>query len=89
MGLAHEPSHDRSVHHMTRKDKPRVHDAEPFMTYEEAADYLRISQVTLRTRVSKGEVPHYKIGRGGLVRFRRSELDTWMKEHAHKPEDAR
>ena len=46
------------------------------MTYEEAANFLRVSQSTLRAWVSRGEVPYARVGR--LVRFHRSSLNTWL-----------
>jgi PTS system nitrogen regulatory IIA component len=53
-------------------------DLEPLMTPEEAARYLRIAEKTIRNKVSLGQIPYCKPG--GALRFRRSELDDWMKE---------
>lgn len=53
----------------------KIH-ADPWMTTEEAADYLRISPGTVRNKVSAGEIPCHR--RGRIVRFRRSELDEWL-----------
>lgn len=52
--------------------------AERLMTVEEAAAYLGYAVGTLYNKVQAGEIPHKKLGRA--VRFRRSELDTWVEE---------
>lgn len=51
--------------------------SEPYIDYDEAAEYLSMPLGTLRNKVSAGEIPHYK--RGRIVRFRRSELDAYMR----------
>lgn len=63
---------------MTTADNGRR--PEPLMTYDEAAEYLRLSPGTLRNKVSEGTIPFVKPG--GSVRFRRAELDRWMEAEA-------
>jgi hypothetical protein len=52
------------------------------MTSQEAADYLRISEITLRKSRSKGCLfgyptpPYRKFGQ--LVRYRKPDLDAWI-----------
>jgi excisionase family DNA binding protein len=46
------------------------------MTFEEAADYLRLSHSTLYRLVQKGKVPASKVG--GAWRFKRQILDNWL-----------
>lgn len=50
------------------------------LRYQAAAEYLGIPVGTLRSLVSRGQVPHFKIteGRGGLVLFDVAELDAWL-----------
>lgn len=48
------------------------------LSYDEAAAYLGFAAGTLRNKVSAGGVPHLKLGKA--VRFRRSELDAWVRE---------
>lgn len=70
---------------VTKRDATLIHvtpmdsNAERLMTVEEAAEYLRLAEGTIKNRVSDGTIPYLKAG--GLVRFRRSELDAWMESH--------
>ena len=52
------------------------HPAIEYLTAPEAADYLRLPVRTFREKA--GGLPRYQIGRRHL--FRRSDLDTWMKQ---------
>jgi excisionase family DNA binding protein len=47
----------------------------PFMRIQELSGYLKIKVKTLYPMVPL--LPHYKVGR--LVRFRRDEIDEWMR----------
>lgn len=51
---------------------------EKYISLDEAADYLGIKPVTLRSwiRNSKYEVPAHKIGR--FWKFKCSEIDAWV-----------
>lgn len=44
---------------------------------EEAAAYLGIKKETLRTWLKRTDVPAHRIGK--LWKFKRSELDQWVK----------
>ena len=44
---------------------------------EEAANYLDITKDTIRNLIKKTDIPAHKIGK--LWKFKRSELDTWVK----------
>ncbi|MBI3615048.1 MAG: helix-turn-helix domain-containing protein [Candidatus Omnitrophica bacterium] len=48
------------------------------MTVSEVAEYLRVNPQTVYRKAKVGELPAVRIGRA--IRFRRSELDAWMKE---------
>lgn len=48
------------------------------LTAAEAAHYLGLAEGTVRNKANRREIPHVKIGRS--LRFRRSELDSWVKE---------
>jgi excisionase family DNA binding protein len=50
---------------------------EPYMTPQEAADYLRLDVQTVYKRATAGTIPCHR--RGRLIRFRRSELDAWLR----------
>ncbi|MCM8794990.1 MAG: helix-turn-helix domain-containing protein [Candidatus Omnitrophica bacterium] len=47
------------------------------MTVSEVADYLRLNPQTVYRKAKAGELPAVRIGRA--VRFRRCELETWLK----------
>lgn len=51
---------------------------EKYIGLEEAADYLGIKPVTLRTwiRKTENEVPAHKVGR--FWKFKCSEIDEWV-----------
>lgn len=48
-----------------------------YINLEEAAEYLGIKPVTLRNWIKKTDIPARKIGK--LWKFKRSELDEWVK----------
>lgn len=49
-----------------------------YISIDEAAEYLGIKTVTLRNWIKKDEhIPAHKIGK--LWKFKRSELDVWVK----------
>lgn len=50
---------------------------EPYINAEQAAEYLGIKRQSVYNKVAAGELPHYK--RDGLLRFKRSELDAWLR----------
>lgn len=64
-----------------------VHKIEsPWLTPQEAADYLGIAVGTLRNWTSNGVVPYAK--RGGVVRYHREELDHWLRTGVGSPQAA-
>jgi excisionase family DNA binding protein len=65
---------------MSQEDKR----TEGLLTVQEAADYLGYAKGTVYQKVSKGEIPHVKLGRS--VRFRRRDLDAWADLHAVPPQ---
>lgn len=44
---------------------------------EEAAIYLDVTKDTIRNLIKKTDIPAHKIGK--LWKFKRSELDAWVK----------
>jgi len=50
--------------------------ADNYISVEEAAEYLGIKPVTLRTWIKKTDIPTRKIGK--QWKFKRSELDEWV-----------
>lgn len=47
----------------------------PWLTLREAADYLRVSQRTMRTLVVREQVTAYRINPRGALRFKAHDLD--------------
>lgn len=47
------------------------------MTVSEVAEYLRVNPQTVYRKAKVGELPAVRIGRA--IRFRRTELEIWMK----------
>jgi len=55
---------------------------EPWCDIRSAAEYLDVSVPFLRKQVRLGRIPFARAGRKNL-RFRKSELDEWMKGQSH------
>ena len=52
------------------------------MTVSEVAEYLRVNPQTVYRKAKAGELPAVRIGRA--IRFRRLELESWLKQGATK-----
>ena len=50
------------------------------MTVSEVAEYLRVNPQTVYRKAKAGELPAVRIGRA--IRFRRTELEGWMRTGA-------
>jgi excisionase family DNA binding protein len=53
----------------------------PWLTYEQAAQYLSLTQATLRGLVSARQIPVY--GSPRFRRFRADMLDLWVRDRAN------
>ncbi len=53
------------------------------LDYRELAEYLGLSPITLRKKVSEKEIPYTKVG--GRVRFRRTDIDRWLEARTFRP----
>ena len=51
--------------------------------YADAARLLGLSEITLRKYVSRGIVPHYKIG--ARVQFKPGEIESWIEARRRGP----
>ena len=58
------------------------------MGYAEAAEFLGVPKGTLYSLVSRGRIPHYRIG-PRFVRFRQEELEQWLHELRYWPATAK
>lgn len=52
------------------------------MTVKELADYLKIAEKTAYRFASEGKVPGFKVG--SAWRFRKSDIDEWIKSQNPK-----
>lgn len=52
------------------------------LTIREIAEYLKIKDKTIYALVARGGIPGFKVG--GSWRFRRSEIDRWIREQEKK-----
>ena len=58
-------------------------DESEILTVEEAASLLKMSKKAIYHRVDRKTIPHVRLG--GSLRFLRSDLDAWLKEHTVQP----
>ncbi len=52
------------------------------ITIKEVSEYLKIKEKTAYHLVAKGDIPGFKVG--GSWRFRKSEIERWIKEQENK-----
>lgn len=57
--------------------------ASPYMTADEAAEYLRWPKERIYKLTAARTIPHRK--HDGRLLFHRDELDTWLNEHREGP----
>lgn len=55
------------------------------MTMKEVADYLKLNEKTAYRLTSDGKLPAFKVG--GSWRFRKSEIDQWIKDQSNTKRD--
>lgn len=55
------------------------------MTMKEVADYLKLNEKTAYRLTSEGKLPAFKVG--GSWRFRKSEIDQWIKDQSNTKRD--
>jgi excisionase family DNA binding protein len=56
--------------------------ADEILTVKEVASYLKIAEKTAYRFVAEGKIPAFKVG--SAWRFRREEIDRWIKEQELK-----
>jgi excisionase family DNA binding protein len=52
------------------------------LTIREVAEYLKLNEKTTYRLVSEGKIPGFKVG--GAWRFRKAEIDRWIKQQEDK-----
>ena len=58
---------------------------EDILTIKEVADYLKVTERTLYRLAQEGKIPAFKVG--GSWRFRRDDLDHWIREQTRNHVD--
>src|SRR5215216_6457402 len=58
--------------------------AEDLMTSHEVADYLKVDLRTVYRYIKQGQIPKVKVG--GRWRFRRSDIEAWLRGEAQLEE---
>jgi excisionase family DNA binding protein len=48
------------------------------MTIKDVSDYLKLTEKTAYRLVAEGKIPGFKVG--GAWRFRRKEIDAWIRK---------
>lgn len=61
--------------------------SQTLLNYREAAEALRVSEITLRRWVSQKRIPHIKLGY--TVRFDPEELRQYVRRHSVQPREVR
>ncbi len=57
-------------------------DNDDILTIKELSLYLKLAEKTAYRLASDGKIPGFKVG--GAWRFRKSEIDIWIKEQEQK-----
>ena len=55
------------------------------LTIDELSDHLGIKKSSLYSKVERKQIPYYKIGH--LLRFKKSDIDSWMEKLKSEPVD--
>ncbi len=53
------------------------------LTVKEAAKMLRCTRQTLYDKVATNEIPHFRLGENGHIRFERDALFEWTRKQTH------
>jgi excisionase family DNA binding protein len=57
-------------------------------TVATGAEYVRVSQDTIRAAVRSGDIPAYPVGKGREFRITAEDIDKWMMSRAWEPKGA-
>jgi len=66
---------------ITSKSSPSVpSDAREVMSVPEACSFLDVHRNTLYKLINEGEIPAFRLTRGGRWKFRRRDLEEWLED---------
>ena len=55
------------------------------LTKRELADWLGVKVTTVNIWIAQRRIPHIKLARGNLVRFKQSQIEQWLAESEVRP----
>ena len=61
-----------------RRDVPERLDDSEIISVREACKFLSVHRNTLYKLIREGEIPAFRLIRGGRWRFRKQDLDEWL-----------
>ena len=56
-----------------------------WLTAAEAAEYVRVSEWTIRAAVKAGDLEAYPVGKGRSYRLTAGDIDNWMRSRSWEP----
>ncbi len=56
-----------------------------WLTVAEAAEYVKVSEWTIREAVKLGDLKAYPVGTGRSYRLRAQDIDAWMTSRSWEP----
>jgi excisionase family DNA binding protein len=59
------------------------HDAEPLLTADEVASFMRVTRSWVYAETRRDALPHVRLGR--YVRYRRSAIESWLDDAQRGP----
>lgn len=67
-------------------EKP-VPEYEPLLTTNQACELLGISRSSIFRWREQGEVPYYRVGSDQIIRYKRSEIENYMRKRKIEARD--
>ena len=66
-------------------NSPPLRETERLLTKQQVAAWLGIRVSTLNTWIAQRRIPYIKLAGGNLVRFKASQIETWLAESEVRP----
>ena len=64
----------------SKSSPPVTSDAREVMSVPEACSFLDVHRNTLYKLINEGEIPAFRLTRGGRWKFRRRDLEEWLED---------
>lgn len=65
------------------QETPPANEHDPLLTADEVADLMRVTRAWVYAQTRRDALPHLRLGR--YVRYRRSAIETWMRQVERGP----